>query len=157
MLRKTKKILDNQSGVALIFVILALVIVSIIGAGIANLVHANLMQAKAQEDDMKAYYLSLSGSDLCFAALLQEGTNGEDDTLLYQQFGEDAHPILPTTELTDTLHLDGGDVEVSVTALDKSGERWVQIISKATLSSSSVTKTTTLQFLASNPIVQIKS
>ena len=164
MLRKAKQILDNQSGAALIFVLLALVIVSIIGAGIASLVHENLMQAKAQEDEMKAYYLSISGSDLCFAALLQENYDayGVKYTLLSKEFTTEAHSNPASTpQLTDTLGeadgLEGGSVQITVSAFDKSdGERWVQIVSTATLDSSSVTKKTTLQFQASNPLVQYK-
>jgi len=157
MRRKLKNQWKDRNGAALIYVILALAIVMIFAGAIASLVRENLMQAKAQEDEIKAYYLSLSGSDLCFAALLQQGIGGEHDTLLYQQFSKDTHPALPSTKLTDTLHLDGGDVAIEVKALDRSGERWVQIKSTATLSSSSVTKTTTLQFQASNPLVQFKS
>lgn len=159
---KLKEIAKDQSGAALIFVLLALVIVSIFSIAIVNLVHENLSQATAQEDAVKAYYLALSGSDLCYAALMQEGTGGENDTLLYQQFSTAAHADVDATPiLTDTMgeadQIEGGTIALTVKAFEREGERWVEINSTATLHDSSVSKTTTLQFLVSNPMIQFKS
>lgn len=150
--------LRSQKGAALIFVILALVIVSIFGAAVASMVRINLSQAVNQDADAQAYYLAQSGIDLCYAALLQEGVGGEHDTLLYTQFSQAAKPSLgDTPTLNDTLALDGGSVAIEVSALTKGGERWVKIRSTASLTDSAVTKTVTLQFQADNPLVQTKS
>ncbi|NLF35046.1 MAG: hypothetical protein GX585_03675 [Clostridiales bacterium] len=158
--RKTKEIVTNQRGAALIFVILALVIVSILAMAIASLVRANLSQTVSEEDALKAYYLALSGQDLIYAALLQEDAHG--DTLVDTAFSEAAHanvsgtPILSDT-LGDADGLVGGSVSVTVRALEKDSERWVEISSTAALDGSSVTKTITLQFLAENALIQMQS
>lgn len=160
MKRGSLKVHNNERGAALIFVILALVIVSILAMAIASLVRSNLSQTVSQEDNLKAYYLAMSGQELAYAALLQVDTSvGVDpnkNTLVKSYFitGDPAETITP---LSDTLTLEGGSVDVTVRALDKDTERWVEITSTATLEGSSVTKKVTLQFLATNPIVQIKS
>lgn len=160
MRRKTNEILTDQRGAALIFVILALVIVSILAMAIASLVHSNLAQTVSEEDTLKAYYLALSGQDLTYAALLQEDVHG--DTMVDTVFSEAAHSnVADTPVLNDTLNgddgLEGGSVNVTVRALEKDSERWVEITSAAALDDSSVTKTITLQFLAENPLIQMKS
>jgi type II secretory pathway component PulK len=160
MRRKTSEVLKNERGAALIFVILALVIVSILAMAIASLVRSNLSQTVSEEDTLKAYYLAVSGQDLTYAALLQEDVDG--DTLVDTTFSEAAHAsVSDVPTLTDTLGssdgLEGGSVTVTVRGLDIDGERWVEIRSTATLESSSITKTVTLQFLAENPLIQMKS
>lgn len=148
----------NKSGAALVIVLVTLVVVSIFCAIVANITQANLLQAKAQEKSLKAYYLALSGSDLCFASLLQKGPGGDNDTLLYKEYSTTEKPdILNTRQLSDHLTLDGGTVNIDVKAIVVNGERWVEIKSVATLDASTVTKTTTLQFQVSNPMVQKKS
>jgi len=151
------KKLGDKSGAALIFVIVALVVFVIFLAAVSTLFQTNLFQAKAQEDNLKAYYLSLAGSDLCFAALLQEGPLGEDDTLLHKLYSVEEHAALPTTVLTDTLAMTGGAVSITVHAITKNGDRWVEIQSGADLDDSNINKTTVLQFQVSNPLVQAKS
>lgn len=152
------KKLRNNSGAALIFVIVALVVFVIFLAAVSTLFQTNLFQARAQEDNLKAYYISLAGSDLCFAALLQEGPGGENDTLLYKEFSIVTKPVISSTPvLTDTLTLTGGAVTVTVQAITVNGQRWVEIKSGATLDSSNAVKTTSLQFQVSNPLVQKKS
>lgn len=168
MRRKTKEILSDRRGAALIFVILALVLVSIFALAIASLVHGNLDQAINQESDMQAYYLALSGQDLTYSALLQKQYrtdaygNEEEYTLVSDEYTTDAHSnIADTPTLTDTLGsadgMAGGTVTVTVTAVTNSGERWVKIVSTADLDDSDVTKTITLMFQASNPLIQMKS
>jgi hypothetical protein len=144
---------SNKKGVALVYVIIVLVVVTLFSTLVVNHVYRNLQQAKYQEQVLQAYYLSVSGTDLCLAALLQEGTGGEDDTLLYMQFNQS---IATPSPLTDTLGLDGGSVYLTVSATTREGERWIVIESKAVLHDTSVSKTTYLDFLYSNPLIQLK-
>lgn len=148
MRRKTRDILTEERGASLIFVILALVIVSVIAMAIASLVRSNLSQAVQQEDDLKAYYLALSGQELAFTALT-DNTNGaalKDD------------PHLPT--LYDTLDssdgLSGGTVDITVTPFTEDGAAWISITSVSHLDGSSATKTLELKFLVSTPDIQTK-
>ncbi len=152
--RLLSKRLNNNSGAALIYVLIALVVVTIYIGIIANLFQNNLSQVKAQEQGVKAYYLALSGSELCFASLLQHSTPQEiDDTLLYQNYGPD---IITPAILTDTLILDGGVVDLTVSAIIVDGSRWIEIQSVATLDDTGATKKLTIQFDYENPIIQKK-
>lgn len=148
----------NKNGASLIIVLVTLLVVSIFCGIIANIAQANLFQAKSQENYLKAYYLALSGSDLCFNALLQKGPGGDNDTLLYKEFSTTAKPdISATRQLSDNLTLDGGKANIQVKAIVVNGERWVEIKSVGVLDNSTVSKTTTLQFQVSNPLIQKKS
>ncbi len=154
----SKNIINNKRGAALIYVMVTLVILSVFAAVIASICQANLMEAKFQENYNRAYYLALSAQDLCLAALLQEGTYGANDTLVYNEFSTAKKPIISMTRtLTDTLTLEDGVVNITVQAITVDGDRWVEIVSSAVLNSSSVTRSSTLQFQVSNPLVQIKS
>jgi hypothetical protein len=144
----------RKSGAALAFVIIVLAVITIFSILVAQIVAGNLKQAKAQELELQAYYVSVSGSELCLSALLQEGTGGVNDTLLFRQF----NPSISTPgTLTDHLVLDGGAVDLTVSATVLGTERWVVIRSTATLADSATTKTTTLEFQYSNPLIQKKS
>lgn len=154
--QKAKEICSDQRGAALIFVLLALVIVSILAVAIASLVRSNLSQTVSEEDTLKAYYLAMSGQDLTYAALLQEDAHGQ--TMVDTAFSEAAHSnVADTPVLNDTLAIGDGSVNVTVRALEKDSERWVEITSAAALTDSSVTKTLVLEFLAENPLIQMKS
>ncbi len=133
-----------------------LVVLSLFVTVISSILMANLNGAVYQEKYLKAYYLSKSGADLCLAALLKQGTGGANDTLLYKEYSVAENPSISTTEiLTDTISPDGeNSVDITVKALTISGERWVEIKSVATLTDSSFSKTTVLQFLVSNPLVK---
>jgi type II secretory pathway component PulK len=160
MRRKTNEILTDQRGAALIFVILALVIVSILAMAIASLVHSNLAQTVSEEDTLKALQLSgFIGQDQTYAARWQEDVGRAHHG--GHVFSEAATPTCPTPRPQITLNGDdgfeGGSVNVTVRALEKDSERWVEITSAAALDDSSVTKTITLQFLAENPLIQMKS
>ena len=144
----------KKNGAALAFVIIVLAVLTIFSILVAQIVSGNLKQAKAQELDLQAYYVSVSGSELCLSALLQQGTGGANDTLLFQRFNPSiANPV----SMTDHLILDGGVVDLTVSATVLSGERWIVIQSTSTLADSTTTKTTTLEFQYSNPLIQKKS
>jgi hypothetical protein len=145
---------NRKSGAALMFVIITFAVIVIFSLIVMQMVSVNLVQSKAQELDLKAYYLSVSGADLCFSALLQQGSNGENDTLLYQNFNPS---ITAPTPLTDSLTLDGGVANLTVTAITKDGERWIEIQSIAVITGGSRTRKTILDFLYSNPLVQKRS
>lgn len=153
MITRMNKQLKKKKGVALIYVVLTLAVIMIFSLIVVNLVFSNLQQAKYQERVLQAYYLSLSGTDLCFAALLQEGIGGSQDTLLYANFNP---TITAPAPLTDTLVLDSGIVLLDVSAETRDGERWIIIEATANLNNSDVSQTTWFEFLYTNPLIQKK-
>ncbi len=148
----------DEQGAALAFVLLVLVLTTIFLVGISGIFHANLTQTVAQEDSVEAYYLAQSGVELAFAALIQEGAGGVNDTLLYDSFSEATHPTIgATTSLTDTLTFPNGTVAIEVSAFEADGERWIKIESKGTLNGSGIDRIVTLKFNVSNPYLQTLS
>ena len=157
MQKQLYKIIKKQDGAALLIVMMLVVLLSIILTVTASILTGNMREAKNQEHYLKAYYLAQSATDLCMAALLQQEVDDEDetDTLLYEEFSTNGHSNIANTPiLADTVDLEGGSVDVTVRAITVSGERWVEIISVATLSDINITKTTTLQFQANNPLIK---
>lgn len=152
--------INNKNGAALVFVIMVLAVVCIFFGIMTTMFQGNLKQAKAQENDMRAYYLSLAGSDLVFAALIGEWPEAEiKDTLAYEKFNPVDNPSSSSiTPLKDKLMLEEGDVDITVTGFDDSnGERWVEIKADSKLDDSAASKTMKLQFQLSNPWVQKRS
>ena len=145
---------SKRRGAALAFVIVAFLVVTIYSVFIAYLVSTNLNQAKTQERNMQAYYLAMSGVDLCISALIQEGSDGEDDTLMHDLF--DPSITNPPT-LTDDLELEDGTVNLTVSAITRNSERWIEIVAIATLDISGATERTVLQFKYSEPRIQMQS
>lgn len=144
----------NDQGAALVYVLIVILVVSMYIIIISNLFQSNLKMAKYQEQNMKAYYLAMAGSDLTFTALLQHDTPQEiDDTLLFDHFNP---TISSPSALTDTLNFDTGTASITVQAIEIDGNRWIEIESEGTLTDSGVKKKVTVQFDYANPIVQKK-
>ncbi len=142
----------NKTGATLTFVIIILAVVSIFSLLVFNLSLSNLAQAKAQERQLQAYYLALSGSELCYTALLQEGTGAVDENQPYEIMFKNA-----SASFTETLTLEQGEVNLTISSETVDEDRWIIIGSTSTLTGSSVSSTVWLHFLYSNPIIQKKS
>lgn len=67
---------QNEKGFALIAVLIVMVALSILFLALINLTNTNSKQLDMQEDHMRAYYLSKSGIDIAYAALMQDDKNG---------------------------------------------------------------------------------
>lgn len=152
MVEHMKKYAYRKKGAALSYAIIAVLILSVFSVSITFIVLRNVNQSKLQEKNLQAYYIAMSATDLCLAALIQEGSGGENDTLLYAMFRPEVSN--PAT-LTDNISLGDGVVNLTVSAVTKNGERWIEIIAVATLIETGQTHTTNLQFKYSEPRVQI--
>ncbi|WP_425449556.1 hypothetical protein [Dethiothermospora halolimnae] len=149
------KIIHKDDGAALITVLIAFMVIMIFLGGTIMLFSNNLVQSKTQERGVEAYYLAISGIDLGVAALLQEGPGGENDTLLYKKYSEYMKPnINDTPTLDDTISCDNGKIHITIKAKNIDGKRWIEVHSIGTLKDTSISRSTNLQFLASNPKVQ---
>ena len=147
--KSISKKLNNKRGSGLITVIYIMVIVVIFVTSIGTMFSNNLKQIVVQEKNMEAYYLSLSGIDIAMSALMQE--DEDDDTLLGLQF----NPANSNTiSKNDTLTVDTGDIDVSITSSIKDSVRWVKIVSIGKLNGGRGNNTTILEFQADNPEVQ---
>lgn len=152
MNRKILKILRSRDGAALPIVMLIFLVTMILISSVMMIFGSNLRQAKHQEELIKAHYIALSGIDLAVAALLQEGTGGLKDTLLYKQFGSQLL-LGSTPTLQDTIVLANGRVDIKIHAIDSSG-RWVEVRAEGALPSNGAKRVIVLKFLADNPEIQ---
>ncbi len=144
----------KKKGAALAFVIIVFAVIMIFAMIVGNIVNNNLVQARAQERDLQVYYLAQSGIDLCLSSLMQQGTGGANDTLLYQKYNPS---VTSPQTLSDHLSLPNGSVDLTISASAVNSERWITIQCLATLSGSSTMKTSTLAFQYSNPLIRKSS
>ncbi len=146
---------SKTKGIGYVYVIFAFLMIAIFLSCTLSLYYSNLLQAKNQERNIKAYYLALSGVNIATAALLQPGVGGVSDTLLHNRFSKDSGimPVLNTSyALTDTLSLDGGSVDVKVSAFENAGgDRWIKVWCKATLTNSNISKSISMKFPYDDP------
>lgn len=120
-----------RKGYTLILVLIVLVVLSTVSLSLLALSRANVQQASAQEENMRAHYLARSGVDITYEALMQ------NDQAKWKQFMSDSKT------LEDTLVFDEiGSVKVQVT---KDSE-WVQIKATGTTVGHPKVNTATLTF-----------
>lgn len=143
----------SKKGAALIVVIVVMVIVSIFVLAFASVFANNLIQTRYQERKMEAFFLAKSGIELGIAALMQQGVNGVNDTLLYKTYNKTIL-ISSTPTLTHTIHTAKGDINIAINALNQDGERWIQIQSVGVLNNNNITRSIRMQFLLENPEIQ---
>ena len=67
-----KKILKNQDGIALSFVVMTLLVLFILTSIVASIAQTNIKQASAQDKGLQAYYTARSGAEMAFEALWSE-------------------------------------------------------------------------------------
>lgn len=143
----------SQKGSALVVVIIVMVLVSIFILGLASVFANNLIQTRYQERKMEAYYLAKSGVDLGIAALMLQGVQGANDTLLYKSYNKSIS-IGATPTLTHTITTAKGHIDITIKALDQDGERWMQIQAVGVLNGNNISRSLKMQFLFENPEVQ---
>jgi hypothetical protein len=129
---------NKRTGSAMVFVILLFLITIIIITGVNFLFSSNLRMSVAQEENMRAYYLALSGIDVTKATLLSTlyVDSGVEKTM-FQKIRESNIALLE-----DNIDIEGKIVDIKVT-YDK-GDDVITIDSTAPLGSGS-TKTLSLQ------------
>lgn len=144
-------ILNNKKGISLVFVVLVLLVLSILSMAIFTLFTSNMRQAQRQENVIRAHYLAISGVDVTFAALMQGNTN---ERLVNSYFNEPINIVVDP--ISDTIEMDAGVVDVTVSTYVEEGNRWVLITSVGTLDTTdSVSQTVEMRFRVEYPEIQI--
>jgi hypothetical protein len=72
---------NNKKGIALVYAILILVVVSILSVSVLALFSSNLRQEEYQKEYMEAYYLAYSGIQMAFSAITAEDNLGNPNDL----------------------------------------------------------------------------
>ena len=138
MLRKIFKLNNRRSGSAIVFVVLLFLITMIVFSSVNFIFSSNLKMSVAQEENLRAHYLTLSGIDITKATLL---------STLYVDAGVEKTMFNKIREakiasLTDSITIDGEVVDIEVT-FDEA-EDVITINSTANLKSGN-TKTLSLE------------
>lgn len=119
-----KKIIKNQEGMALSFVVMTLLVLFIMASIVASLAQANIKQASTQEQGLQAYYAARSGAEMAFEALWNEKSS---KTLLKNLKDKVAFP-----EQSITFPDDGGSAKVSIKYSKKDADELIEISSRGT-------------------------
>ncbi len=138
----------NNKGVSLIFVILVLMVMSILSVAIFTLFTSNMVQAKQQQDSIRAHYIAISGVEVTIGALMQSNRS------LLTNYFDKAISEYPVDPLTDSIELDNGHADIVVSGFVENDERWVMITSTGVLEGSAVSKVIIMKFRVEYPEVQ---
>ncbi|SFH47745.1 hypothetical protein SAMN05192551_101129 [Tindallia magadiensis] len=102
--------LKNNKGIALVYVLMAFLVLMIFMSSVVFIFSTNHKQAIRQDDHMRAYYLALSGIDVTKSTLLMPlYVEDEEEKNMMDKMKSDG-PIY----IDDSLEIDGEDIEISV-------------------------------------------
>ena len=138
MSRKILKLNNRRSGSAIVFVVILFLITMIIFVGVNFIFSSNLKMSVAQEENLRAHYLTLAGIDITKSTLL---------STLYVDAGVEKTMFNKIREakiasLNDSITIDGEVVDIDVT-YDEAEDK-ITINSTANLKSGN-TKTLALE------------
>lgn len=132
-------VLRRKNGVALVYAVIVLLVVSILTSAILLTFSANLNQINRQKNYSEAYYLAYSGVQMAFAALIANDDTGVPNDL-FNQFVNGTISHLSQ----DDIVYGNGVIDISVDMIDDNASNfdgWIMIQSTATLSQGGFTLT----------------
>ena len=142
--------MHSKKGMALMVVVSLFMVLMIILASMSLVYQSNLRQTSQQEENMKAYYLALSGIELAYSALIQNtNTNPVANPIYYYTL---AFPSSTTSPKVQEIELEGGSVTVTASRVSLDGEPWIQIRAEGQ-TDNAVSRASTMRFLMENPAV----
>ena len=139
--------IKDENGAALIWTLILLVIVTTFTFSVIFVARQDSLETKIQEERLKAYYLSLSGIEIGYAALMTE-TTAPDKYI--DEFDNLTKAPVSYTEVVKDGTVTIGSVVVTAGNVTIDGQRWVQIKSVGTLQGSTVSVTSTLRIDPTN-------
>ena len=124
-----KAILMNQEGAVLVYVLMLFSVIFILATSLLSIFSSNLKQAKYQENNMEAYYLSYSGALMAFAAISED-----HNELLYKIVNN--NEVRTETNIKIDSYSDNTIDVKAIKSIDPEYLGWVEITSIGTLGSS---------------------
>lgn len=128
------KFFKKEQGSALMMVIIAFMVISIIVTSVFVLAGNNTKQVVAQNDGLESYYMARSGAEATYQALLTSSPS------LLTQFQNGS------TVVTDTITFDEGTAEITVEGYDEGSIRRVRITSVGTAAGNNISRKSVLEF-----------
>ena len=141
------KIKENEQGAALIWTLILLVVVTTLAFSVIFVARQDSLETRIQEERLKAYYLSLSGIEIGYAALMTETT---PPNKYIDAFNNLSKPNVSYEEVIKEGTVTIGKVKVTVGNVTIDGQRWVQIKSVGTLNGTTTSVTSTMRIDPNN-------
>lgn len=111
MSRKIFKLNNRRSGSAMVFVVILFLITMIVFASVNFIFSSNLKMSVAQEENLRAHYLTLSGIDITKSTLLSTlYVDAGVEKTMFEKIRTDN-----IASLTDSITIDGEVVDIDVT------------------------------------------
>lgn len=135
---KTKHLKNDEQGFALVWVLIFFMIFSILSVSLWVISNQDLLEAKNDQSQLRAYYLAESGADLVYAALMKKPTPSDAPLInTYQTQRTRVH--------TQTISLGADKIEIRIESVSIDGKWWVKVTSKGIVSPNNVSETTVLR------------
>lgn len=147
MERNIPKIISKK-GAALVFVIIALLVVSIMISVVAQIAQSNTKQASSQEKGIQVYYVAKSGAEMGFQAMMTSqavSTSGSSIMSTMTKVGG-YPPGIQIINILDDNNNKVGTATVTAALEDVAPNQKIVITSVGTLSNSNISKTVKLKF-----------
>lgn len=128
------KFFKREQGSALMMVIIAFMVISILATSVFVLAGSNTKQVVSQNDGLESYYIARSGAEATYQALLTSSPS------LLTQFQDE------NTVVTDTITFDEGTADITVKGFNEGTTRRVRITSVGKAAGNNVSRTSILEF-----------
>ncbi|KAF5041884.1 hypothetical protein DSECCO2_518370 [anaerobic digester metagenome] len=128
------KFFKKEQGSALVMVIIAFMIITVITTSVFVLAGSNTKQVVSQNEGMESYYIARSGAEATYQALLTSSPS------LLTQFQSGS------TVQTDTITFDEGTAEITVEGFNEGTTRRVRITSVGKADGINVSRKSILEF-----------
>jgi len=130
-----KLLKNNQSGVALIWALIFLMIFSILGMSMLFLSRQDILETVNQREDVRAYYLADSGIDLAYAALMKKLTPSDEP--LIKSYQDDHNKVY-----TQQILVGDDTIDITIESVSVDSKWWVKVTSVGTVTETNATETT---------------
>lgn len=140
------KLYKKEEGAALIWTLILFVIVVTLTFSVIFVARQDAIETQMQEQRVKAYYLSLSGIEIGYAALMS-------DTSPSTKYIDSFTPTKTAVSHTRNIDQGGvtvGSVSVTIGNVTVDGQRWIQIKSVGTLQGTTTSVTSALRIDPTN-------
>lgn len=151
---KNIRMVRNRDGVAIIWVVILLALIIIIASSVMYIARQNTLETIRQEQRMQAYYLSLAGIEIGYAALMTPDTTPGPQYI--DRFNNVSKVAVSYSEDIKEGTKTIGKVDVTISNITVSGKRWIEVKSIGTLEDSNVSTSSSLRIDASNHEIIIR-
>ena len=136
----------KNDGVALVWVLALLSIITILMFSIIFISRQDILETRLHEERLKTYYIALAGVDLGYASLMAD-YSGE---LYIKQFLDD-----PDKSVTDTIDIMSGGTKqgeavVTLDSVTVESKRWIRVQAVGTLEGGTQSVTSSLRINPDN-------